>query len=79
MQILNQKGINTIAYEPFVDKKEKLNDVLSKSDAIVITNSHAEFTGIDDWKSVKVIIDGRNCLDKEKIVSKGIIYRGIGR
>jgi len=28
---------------------------------------------------VKVIVDGRNCLDKEKIKSLGIIYKGIGR
>lgn len=30
-------------------------------------------------KGVKVIIDGRNCLDKNKIKNNGIIYKGIGR
>jgi len=28
---------------------------------------------------IKVVIDGRNCLDKEKIKGLGIIYKGIGR
>jgi len=28
---------------------------------------------------VKAIVDGRNCLDKEKIIKSEIIYKGIGR
>jgi len=30
-------------------------------------------------KGIKVVIDGKNCLDKQGIVSLGIIYKGIGR
>jgi len=29
--------------------------------------------------NIKIVIDGRNCLDKEKIKSLGIAYHGIGR
>jgi hypothetical protein len=27
---------------------------------------------------VKIVIDGRNCLPKEKILAAGIAYKGIG-
>jgi len=30
-------------------------------------------------KKIKIIIDGRNCLDKKEIEKMGIIYKGIGR
>jgi hypothetical protein len=36
------------------------------------------FCSIADWKNIKVIIDGRNCLDSKKI-PKDVYYRGIGR
>jgi hypothetical protein len=29
--------------------------------------------------NIKAVLDGRNCLDKKKIKSMGILYRGIGR
>jgi hypothetical protein len=28
---------------------------------------------------IEIVIDGRNCLDKEKIKGLGIIYKGIGK
>ena len=42
---------------------------------------HTEFVNMDLSKlgKVKVIVDGRNCLDKSKIESLGVVYRGIGR
>jgi len=30
-------------------------------------------------KDIKVVIDGKNCLDKEKIKSLGIVYKSIGK
>jgi hypothetical protein len=36
---------------------------------------------VNDFQSagVKIIIDGRNCLEKEFLSEKNIIYKGIGR
>ncbi|MBA3064043.1 hypothetical protein FP803_01255 [Candidatus Woesearchaeota archaeon] len=30
-------------------------------------------------KGIKVVIDGKNCLDKQGIKALGIVYKGIGR
>ena len=56
---------------------------LSHSDYIVLVTDHEEFKSIDPKKlkdkKIHIVIDGRNCLDKEKIKSMGISYHGIGR
>ena len=73
-------------FDPHVAEKStaaNLEEVLKNSDAIVIATNHREFVEIPPEKfseyGVKVVIDGMNCLDKEKILKQGIIYRGIGR
>jgi UDP-N-acetyl-D-glucosamine dehydrogenase len=50
------------------------------TDALIICTAHREILSVDfkKFKNLKVIIDGRNCLNKEKIKSLGIIYKGIG-
>jgi UDP-N-acetyl-D-mannosaminuronate dehydrogenase len=49
----------------------------------VITTNHDEFKNIPVQtfvdNGIKVIVDGRNCLDKKAIRAAGIIYNGIGR
>ena len=44
---------------------------------------HDKFKGLEEkifkHKNIKVIADGMNKLDKEKIITKRIIYKGIGR
>ena len=34
---------------------------------------------LKEAEAVKVVIDGRNCLQKEKFIEAGIVYKGIGR
>jgi hypothetical protein len=34
---------------------------------------------LDRNDDIKVVIDGKNCLNKEEIERNGIIYKGIGR
>ena len=54
-----------------------------KSECIVVVTDHPEFKQIKPdllkEKGIRVVVDGRNILDKEKIKSLGIIYEGIGR
>ncbi|MFA5070027.1 MAG: nucleotide sugar dehydrogenase [Patescibacteria group bacterium] len=73
-------------YDPYLKSystKESLDETLKGSEAIIIITDHREFKEMDLKKlkkfGVKVVIDGKNCLDKEKILKMGIIYKGIGR
>jgi len=49
----------------------------------VIATAHKVFKELTpDYflkNGVKVVVDGRNCLQKEKFIEAGIIYKGIGR
>lgn len=60
-----------------------INEALSGVNAIVLATAHSEFQSLDykllATAGVKIIIDGRNCLNRQKIESFGITYRGIGR
>jgi len=79
-------GADLMTFDPFVPQlssEKTLADILSKSEALVVVTNHNEFKNIpiEDFvkNGVKVIIDGRNCLDKKAIRAAGIIYAGIGR
>jgi len=83
---LRQLGANLFIFDPYIPEKstvENLNQALEKSECIVVTTDHPEFKQIEPEllkeKGIRVVIDGRNILDKEKIKSLGIIYEGIGR
>jgi nucleotide sugar dehydrogenase len=86
IELLKARGANVYIYDPHVESKsttKKLDEILEKSDAIVITANHDEFVNMSTEElkknKVKVVIDGKNCLDKDKIRKLGIIYKGIGR
>jgi UDP-N-acetyl-D-glucosamine dehydrogenase len=80
---LKKLGAKVDVYDPFIKSKstvKTLGDCM-KSECLVLVTDHTEFAGIDFGNpgNVKVIVDGRNCLDKKKIEAAGIVYRGIGR
>lgn len=88
VEILTKEGAKIYVSEPYYDgnkiEDEKYfltttEDVLENSDAIILASNHDEFLNIKDWKNVKIIIDGRNCLDSSKMNPEKITYRGIGR
>jgi len=78
-----------MAFDPYIKKMEKfstaetLEEILTRSDALVIVTDHDAFKNIpvEDYVKygIKVIVDGRNCLDKKAIRAAGIVYAGIGR
>ncbi len=83
---LREKGGNMIVYDPFLPEKSNvisLREFIEKSEVIIIATAHSEIIKLDytllKEHGVKVIIDGRNCMDKDKIKRMGILYRGIGR
>lgn len=82
---LKNMGAELKIYDPYVRNLSTVNnlDDALDSECIVLVTAHDEFKKMDIKKlkqsGVKVIIDGRNCLDKNKIKNNGIIYKGIGR
>ncbi len=86
LQILKQKGAELLVFDPYfpeMSNSGSLGEILEKSYAIVIATDHREFRTINSEvlkkHNVKIVIDGKNCLNKEEIRANGIYYKGIGR
>lgn len=85
-QLLLEKGAELEIFDPYfpeLSTTSSLEELLSKVDTILIATDHKEFKTLtaDTFKqyNIKVVIDGKNCLDKNEIKSAGIYYKGIGR
>lgn len=83
---LIKEGIKPRIFDPYVKKLsnvETLEEAVKNADAIVITTAHKEFKALEpDYliaNGVKIVIDGRNCLDKDKYKKSTLTYHGIGR
>lgn len=86
INLLKTKGADVFVYDPYVSNRSNVKDLdelLNKSDYLILVTDHNEFKAMELEKlkrqKILVVIDGRNCLDKEKIKSMGILYHGIGR
>jgi len=86
LKYLQEQGAEVAIFDPFVLDKStvrSLDQAVKNVKAVIVATAHNEFKKITPaWlkkNGVKVIIDGRNCLDKEKFIKAGIIYKGIGR
>ncbi len=83
---LKKKKATVLKYDPHVPGQSDAKDLtsfLKKCDALILATNHKEFLEIkpETFKknNIKVIVDGMNCLDYEKIKKLGIKYHGIGR
>jgi nucleotide sugar dehydrogenase len=83
---LKKMGANITIFDPYILNMSTVNtldETLEKTNCIIIIADHPEFKSITSEllkeKSIDVVIDGRNMLEKEKIKKQGIIYEGIGR
>ncbi len=83
---LMHRGASVRAYDPFIEERStagSLEAALDGADAAIIATDHDVFATLtpEDFKAygVKIVIDGRNCLDKEAFTRAGITYHGIGR
>jgi len=86
IEILKEKNAEIFVFDPHVKKGNNVKDfdeLLDKSDYIILATDHKEFKDMDlkrlKQNKIKILIDGKNCLDKEEIKSLGILYHGIGR
>ena len=55
-------------------------DALEGADALVVATEWAEFRNFDpNGVASRVVVDGRNCLDRDAWKAAGWVYRGMGR
>lgn len=86
INILKEKGAALAVFDPYVPAMStagSVEELLEKCDAVVLATNHKEFAAIPAEKfaasGIKVVIDGKNCLDKAALRKHGILYKGIGR
>jgi len=86
IKVLEKYGASVVTFDPFVLSRstaKSLDEAIKDSQAVVIATAHKVFKELTpDYflkNGVKVVVDGRNCLPKEKFIEAGIIYKGIGR
>ena len=85
-KILEDKGADLRVYDPYfleMSTDKSLEATLDKSEALVICTDHNEFRNLSPSilakYGIKVVIDGKNCLNKEAFAGSGVYYKGIGR
>jgi UDP-N-acetyl-D-glucosamine dehydrogenase len=84
---LLKKGAVLNVFDSWVKSENTVDSVeaaIRGASAIVIVTEHsdliAELNRLDlKAAGVEVVLDGRNCLDGDRIREQGILYRGIGR
>lgn len=83
---LKKLGANLVIYDPYLQEEssvKSLDEFLDKCQYILLATAHPEFRELENLdlrkRNIKLIIDGRNFLDREKITAQGVVYRGIGR
>lgn len=82
---LEAKGAELTVFDPyFLDESTvgSTEEAVQNQDAIFLATAHQEFASLNpevlEQNGVKVILDGRNCLDETKLKDTAIIYKGIG-
>lgn len=85
LEILKKAGSKVSIFDPYLPNlstTKSLTKLLQKSQAIIISTNHKQFQKITgkllEKYNIKIVIDGKNCLNKEEIKRNGIIYKGIG-
>lgn len=82
--ILSSRKIKLETYDPFVLEQstcKSLEEIIGKVDALIVATNHDLFLELNEMKNtdnIKVIIDGRNFLNKDYFINTNIIYKGIG-
>ncbi len=86
IELLEKQGVEVQPYDPYVhtdESKENMDKAIKGADAVIVSTNHDDFLNLTPEMLMKhrvdILIDGRNCLNKDDFQSKGIIYRGIGR
>lgn len=83
---LRKRGANVRTFDPYAlhaSSARSLQEALRGADAAVLATDHAQFCALTprdfEQEGVPIVVDGRNCLDKQAFSKSGVFYRGIGR
>ncbi|MBU0598624.1 nucleotide sugar dehydrogenase [Patescibacteria group bacterium] len=86
MKILKKQGAMVEVFDPYLPDQstvKNLEELLKKSEALIIATDHNEFKQLSlsllKKNGIKVVIDGKNCLNNKLIKKSKIIYKGVGR
>lgn len=84
IKLLRKLEAELLLYDQYLPEKSNITDLrkaLKSAQALLIVTNHDEIKKVNfmEFNNLKVIIDGRNCLDREEIEKAGIHYKGIGR
>ena len=82
---LVRRGVAVRTFDPYVPSTtaKTLEQALEGADAAIIATDHDEFTSLSPEMllrhGVDILVDGRNCLNKDLFEHSGVLYRGVGR
>lgn len=86
IELLQGLGAKVEVYDPYFPDKstvKSLEALLKGVEAIVLATNHKSFLELkpEAYKRahVRVVIDGKNALNKDALQKLGVIYKGIGR
>ena len=86
IELLEKHGAKLHIFDPYLPEHsnvKNIDELLEKSEAVVLLTNHKEFLEIKPEKykknKIKAVMDGMNCLDKEEFLKAGLIFKGIGR
>lgn len=86
IKLLEEAGVRVKVYDPHsrnARSEASMEEAIDGVDGLIVATNHHEFLKLNPIQlfenEVRVVIDGRNCLDKDSFAKAGIVYRGIGR
>lgn len=86
LHTLQNKGARVRAFDPHVPQHSSagsFEEAVTGADAVLIATNHSAFCERTPeeflQRGVRIVVDGRNCLQHKAFTAAGITYRGIGR
>ena len=83
-KLKTEKKAAVKAFDPYIlsdSDVKSLDELIEWADALLVCTAHNEIVEypIQKLAKLKLVVDGRNCLNPESIKSLGVKYKGIGR
>lgn len=85
LKLLKKKKFAVESFDPLVphlSTLKSLEEALQYANCIIVASEHDQFkkipTKLFKKNDIKIIIDGKNCLNKNEIIKEKILYKGIG-
>ncbi|MEX2054933.1 MAG: UDP binding domain-containing protein, partial [Candidatus Andersenbacteria bacterium] len=86
-RLLTERGVSLQVYDPYVPTLSTvvcLEGALEGATAVMLATNHSAFVehltpATLQKYGIKLVVDGKNCLDAEALAQSGIAYYGVGR